>query len=461
MLSKFEYFGQYGSIVKIVVNKNKAYNPEGPNGPSYSAYISYSSSQEASVALLSVDNVEVDGHVIKASFGTTKYCTFFLKNFDCPNKECLYLHYLAQEDDIIHKEDMSNYSHRNIFYEQQLLAIRLANLYHFDVRQKLCNMEKGKTVFPSTDMLYEKDIVIQNEPEETYNKTNNWRTHNSRFQKKYEYDDRYGDYYGDNYGDHSTSSNNFNHVNSRKLSYECSDKHWKKKVFDDYNKYPENEEEVEYILVKEDKYTRSKKNKMNKAKKNNYNFNSKKEKKQYQGNKFKSEDDSNSNSTPFPDRITNPNSDNGHPMSGGENPRKLKKQFLQSVEESRLTLALTASSLENKTPELLTPVKSENIYRQRENSRFEFVKSQNSKCNTNSLSNDTSSTEVPDFISKMLYKKISRFTFFKKFEIGTGNDILLFENELKNNNNNSWAQFISSNLHLDHESEGNTNNSFV
>lgn len=96
-----EYFGQYGSIIKVVVNKNRAYNPDGPHGPSFSAYISYVSSQEASLAILSVDNVEVDGHLIRASFGTTKYCTFFLKNCDCPNKECLYLHRMADEEDII------------------------------------------------------------------------------------------------------------------------------------------------------------------------------------------------------------------------------------------------------------------------------------------------------------------------------------------------------------------------
>jgi CCR4-NOT transcription complex subunit 4 len=32
-----EYFGQYGTIIKTVVNKNKAYNTKSLNGPSYSA----------------------------------------------------------------------------------------------------------------------------------------------------------------------------------------------------------------------------------------------------------------------------------------------------------------------------------------------------------------------------------------------------------------------------------------
>lgn len=103
ILSKEEYFGQYGSISKIVVNKSKAYNPDGPHGPSFSAYISYCSSKEAAVAILSIDNIEIDGHIIRASFGTTKYCSFFLKQLDCPNKECLYLHDLSDETNVIHR----------------------------------------------------------------------------------------------------------------------------------------------------------------------------------------------------------------------------------------------------------------------------------------------------------------------------------------------------------------------
>jgi CCR4-NOT transcription complex subunit 4 len=72
ILVKKEYFGQYGSIVKIVVNKNKAYNQNNPKGPSFSAYVTYSKPIEASFAILALDNVVIDDHLIRASFGTTK-----------------------------------------------------------------------------------------------------------------------------------------------------------------------------------------------------------------------------------------------------------------------------------------------------------------------------------------------------------------------------------------------------
>lgn len=51
-LIKEEYFGQYGKILKVVVNKDKPFNPRGSNGPTYSAYVTYSNEKEASLAIL-------------------------------------------------------------------------------------------------------------------------------------------------------------------------------------------------------------------------------------------------------------------------------------------------------------------------------------------------------------------------------------------------------------------------
>jgi CCR4-NOT transcription complex subunit 4 len=98
-----EFFGQYGKIKRLVVNNSKAYNPEGMNGPSFSAYVSFSTNQECSLALLSIDNTNYDGHTLKASFGSTKYCLHYLRNIECINKECLFLHSMADDKDIINK----------------------------------------------------------------------------------------------------------------------------------------------------------------------------------------------------------------------------------------------------------------------------------------------------------------------------------------------------------------------
>ena len=91
ILLKNEYLGQYGTIKKLVINKKKAYNLNNRYGPSYSAYVTYSEPYEASIAILVLDNILIDNHLIRASFGTTKYCQYFLKGKECTNKDCLYL----------------------------------------------------------------------------------------------------------------------------------------------------------------------------------------------------------------------------------------------------------------------------------------------------------------------------------------------------------------------------------
>ena len=162
ILIKYEYFGQYGKIVKIVINKKKAYNQNNPYGPSFSAYVTYSKPMEASIAILALDDTVVDNHLIRASFGTTKYCSFYLKNMECTNKECLFLHRKADESDIIKREDLN--VNKSIFYEQQLYAIKIADIYNPEVKKRLLLGKNKKTMFPSTDLIYQNDIVLDNEP---------------------------------------------------------------------------------------------------------------------------------------------------------------------------------------------------------------------------------------------------------------------------------------------------------
>ena len=162
-LMTYEYFGQYGTIQKIVVNQSKAYNQGSPYGPSFSAYITYSKPSEASIAILSLDDTIIDNHCIRASFGTSKYCAFFIKGVECNNKDCVYLHKIADEADIIHRKDLSNGKY--IFNKQHEYAIKIADIYNPVVKRKLMNIKRVKTVFPAPNMIYRSVIVIQNDPE--------------------------------------------------------------------------------------------------------------------------------------------------------------------------------------------------------------------------------------------------------------------------------------------------------
>ena len=181
-LMRYEYFGQYGNIQKIVVNKNKAYNQNSPNGPSYSAYVTYSKPSEASIAILSLDENIIDNHCIKASFGTTKYCSFFLKGIECTNKDCLFLHKIADDSDIIKRGELN--TNKYIFSQQHAFAIKIADIYNPEVKKRILNNKRGKTVFPAPYLIYRNVYVIERDPMHNKSKLNSARLTESLEKKK-------------------------------------------------------------------------------------------------------------------------------------------------------------------------------------------------------------------------------------------------------------------------------------
>ena len=148
-----------------MVNRNKTYNGNGPNGPSYSCHVTYSSIDESSLAILALDNAVIDNHVFKASYGTTKYCSNFLRNSVCLNKDCLYLHSPANENDILSRDEMN--ANKKIFASQHVMAIELSEVLTSQVkRDYLINVVSNKsTIFPNASSVYEK-VIVQNYIEE-------------------------------------------------------------------------------------------------------------------------------------------------------------------------------------------------------------------------------------------------------------------------------------------------------
>jgi hypothetical protein len=65
------------------------------SGVCHSAYITFSQPHEAAIAILSSDQFVRDSRLIRASFGRTKYCKFFLRQAICQNRGCLYMHELC------------------------------------------------------------------------------------------------------------------------------------------------------------------------------------------------------------------------------------------------------------------------------------------------------------------------------------------------------------------------------
>ncbi|KAL0213111.1 hypothetical protein RCL1_006737 [Eukaryota sp. TZLM3-RCL] len=112
-LLKFEYLGQYGSIKKVMVNVSRIVDT--PVGPTVSAYLTFESNHAAALASYALDGVLFEGYHLKASFGTTKYCSFFLRGHPCSSPSCLYLHNIA-DDHVSFTKTQMNHTPGSPFY---------------------------------------------------------------------------------------------------------------------------------------------------------------------------------------------------------------------------------------------------------------------------------------------------------------------------------------------------------
>lgn len=140
ILKRQEYFGKYGKIHKVVINQSTAY--AGTQGPSASAYVTYVSPADALRAIQGVNNVTLDGRVLKGSLGTTKYCANFMKNQPCPKPDCMYLHELGDPKASFTKEEMHAGLHQ--VYERKLHN-QLSQAQRDKPDDKQCNNSSGNS----------------------------------------------------------------------------------------------------------------------------------------------------------------------------------------------------------------------------------------------------------------------------------------------------------------------------
>ncbi|KAF8448568.1 RING/Ubox like zinc-binding domain-containing protein [Terfezia claveryi] len=110
-----QYFGQYGKIVKIVVNKRTAqdpamasYNDSGKNSGGMGVYVTFARKQDAETCIAAVDGSVNGDRVLRATYGTTKYCSAYLRNETCPNKNCMFLHEPGEEAESFSRLDLSS-----------------------------------------------------------------------------------------------------------------------------------------------------------------------------------------------------------------------------------------------------------------------------------------------------------------------------------------------------------------
>ena len=396
-LIKKEYLGQYGSIHKIIVNKN-GYMKNESNSPTYSSYITYSNETEASLALLSLNNSIVFNHKLNACYGTNKYCNNFLKGIECNNKDCFYLHEIANKNDIIIKNDSQM---KMLFIEQQKIATNIADV--FSVEQKDIYIQKGTEIkkefeekkienfFPTIDTIYDKKYIQELEKENNSNKKYN----NNNNNKEYYY---------------QPSSPNNSYTKKSKINKFSSPQVGKySKQIDDGNIIEDEDDNEEYILVRQPSRHKKKYggNKNIFKKKNNYYKKSSKLKFTLEKYKIKY---------------------NIREEEINQNRHKLS-EFTETISGYNTN---ESSTLNNQQDEIIDLRK--NFYKFSKKSRFSFANHENEEKNEKKQI-----FIVPDFIKDILTKKCSTMNFM--YTLGIKNskflEEFLLDEEIKTLN--KWA----------------------
>ena len=194
LLSK-EYFGQYGHILKIVlVSKEDKIQKRKTN----SAYITFEKKEQAAYCILAVDSIKINDHLVRAFFGTTKYCTHFLNNFKCFNEDkCMFLHQRADPNDIINENTKFNYN------DHIKLAKKIINYENEATRQMIMNKTFNfKTVLPTVKNIFANNKIDINIKSTSGNSDNN---HHTRINS--------------NSSNNSTANNSTNRSNNRTISH--------------------------------------------------------------------------------------------------------------------------------------------------------------------------------------------------------------------------------------------------
>ena len=392
-LTKKEYLGQYGSIQKIIVNKN-GYLKNESNFPTYSSYITYSNEIEASLALLSLNNSTLFNHKLNACYGTNKYCNSFLKGIECNNKDCFYLHEKASKNDIIIKNDTQMKAQ---FIEQQKIATKIADI--FSPNQKEIYLNKGLEIkkefkqnkienyFPTIDKIYENKFIqdFKNIKDLEDNTCISYYNKNKKLTKEYYYKP-------------SSPNNNYSKINNDYSSPEL-------KTYNDNNSnnlIEDEEENEEYILVKQPsrhkkKYAGNKNTyKRNYYKKNNFKLKFTLEKYKI---KYNIKEEEKNSSSPIKEN----NEKRINKLVGENNINEKNNISINANSQPVSGYNTNESSCQNNQQEEMDLKK--NFYKNYKKSRFSFIK--------NELENNEQNEKfvVPIFINDILNKKINSLSF--------------------------------------------------
>ena len=145
-----------------------------------SAYITFETNEQAACCILAIDSIKINNNIVRAFFGTTKYCNHFLNNYHCFNEEkCMFMHYLAEPSDIIDENTKFGYNDHIKLAKKIIGYGTLQGKYYISK-----NISQKKAILPNINTIYEKEkgkVTINNKNyrRQLSNLSNNSTSNNS------------------------------------------------------------------------------------------------------------------------------------------------------------------------------------------------------------------------------------------------------------------------------------------
>eukprot|EP01084_Bolivina_argentea_P258990 436844_1 len=121
LLRDTKWYGQFKGIVEISIHKSRH---------RVKAFITFDNTQNALKAINFSNTAEFDdGRQLKATFGMTYYCRYFLSQQKCMTINCRYIHKWVATQDVITDKDVRNFSIKSCGLVNKLNNFKQSNVH--------------------------------------------------------------------------------------------------------------------------------------------------------------------------------------------------------------------------------------------------------------------------------------------------------------------------------------------
>lgn len=175
MLTSSMYFGQYGEIIRIVINQSP-HITEKKKEKYYSCYITYTTPESACLSIIATHISQVESQLsLQASYATVKFCMFFVKKKPCRIKSCRFYHSYPPKSEIIFDvQELSKKAGTNMaLFDFQVEAAFQWSYKSFQSIVDICSTRNMiNSVLPSANITINYLYKIMAEKRKSYNSCN-------------------------------------------------------------------------------------------------------------------------------------------------------------------------------------------------------------------------------------------------------------------------------------------------